>query len=110
MDRPTVARPSVDQIVGTDPRERELRLLDREEIADGLRQRPIPVLRRGLQPPQFLVGLDEREAAVEVDLERLGGDVARGTNASTRASTLTGRAATRVCPVSSATASSSIST
>ena len=61
-------------MIGTDPREGELRLLDREEIAKpGLRQRPIPVLRRGLRLPQFLVELDEREAAVEVDLERLGG-------------------------------------
>ena len=76
---PTVARPAAeDEVVGADERERELRLLDAEQVLDGLRERAVAVLGRGAELAELVLVLRERDPAVEVDLERLGLDVGRG--------------------------------
>ena len=76
---PTDARPAAeDEEVGAEHRELELRLLDREEVRDRLGQRPEAILGRDAQLVQLVLVLDERDAAVQVDLERLGRDVRRG--------------------------------
>src|SRR5919108_5310410 len=67
-----------DQVVGPQPRELQLRVLDREQVLDRLRHGPEAVLRRRVQLSQLVVGLRERDASVEVDLERLGSDVFGG--------------------------------
>src|SRR5215213_7353161 len=66
-----------DQVVRSGSRELQLRLLDREQVLDGLGQRAVAVLGGRLQLAQLVFGLRQREAAVEVDLERLGLDVRR---------------------------------
>src|SRR2546430_1592061 len=67
-----------DEVVGPEPRELHLRLLDREQVLDRLRQRPVAVLSRRPQLAELVVALGEREATVQVDLERLGSDVVGG--------------------------------
>src|SRR6188508_1081943 len=59
-----------DEVVGADPRELELGLLDREEVLDGLRNRAVAVFGGGVQLHQLVLGLRQRDAAVQVDLER----------------------------------------
>ena len=77
-ERPDRRAPAaVDEVVGADPGELQLRLLDREEVLDGLGQRAVAVFDAGAELAQLVVVLDEREPAVHVDLERLGGDVRR---------------------------------
>ena len=66
-----------DEVVGAEQRELQLRVLDREQVLDRLGQRAVAILGRDLELAQLVLVLDEREPAVEVDLERLGGDVAR---------------------------------
>ena len=46
-------------------------------MLDGLRHRAVAVLERRVQLAQLVVRLREREPAVDVDLQRLRGDVAR---------------------------------
>ena len=67
-----------DEVVGAEHRQLELRALDRKQILDGLGQRPVPILGRDLELVQIVRVLDEREPAVQVDLQRLGCDVTRG--------------------------------
>src|SRR5439155_1184009 len=63
------------EIVRTRARKLELRLLDQEEVLDRLRQRAEPVLGRSLQLTQLVLALGQREPAMQIDLQRLGGDV-----------------------------------
>src|SRR5262245_27737354 len=67
-----------DEVVGAEPGEFQLRLLDVEQMFDGLRERAVAVLGRELELAEVVLVLDEREPAVEVDLERLRGDVGGG--------------------------------
>src|ERR671930_686036 len=64
-----------DEVIRSQLRELQLRLLDQEEVLDRLRERPVAVLRRRLQLPQLVLGLGQGEAPVQVDLQRLGRDV-----------------------------------
>src|SRR5438067_9805138 len=70
--------PAEDEVVGAEARQLQLRLLDPEEVLDRLRERPVAVLGRDLELAQHVLVLDEREPAVQVDLQRLARDVARG--------------------------------
>ena len=64
--RPAAAE---DEVVGTDPDERELRVLDREEVVDGAWQRSISILDTRPQLTKLVVVFDESEPPVDVDLE-----------------------------------------
>src|SRR5438270_129774 len=64
-----------DEVVGAETGELELRLLDREQVLDRLRQRTEPVLRRDAQLVQLVLRLRQGDPAVQVDLQRLGADV-----------------------------------
>ena len=99
-DRPDGrAAAAEDEVVGAEPRELQLRLLDREQVLDRLGQRAVAVLDRRLELAQLVLVLDEREPAVEVDLERLGRDVARPARTRRRARRRApGRAASRRWP------------
>src|ERR1700730_505929 len=66
-----------DEVVGAGARELQLRLLDQEEILHGLGERAEAVLRSGLQLAQLVLGLAQRQPAMEVDLESLRRDVVR---------------------------------
>src|SRR6184192_3159051 len=56
-----------DEIVRAEARNLDLRLLDREQVGDRLGQRAVTVFERRLQLAQLVLGLGEREAAVDVD-------------------------------------------
>src|SRR6185437_9086446 len=56
--------------------ELQLRVGDREQVLDWVRERPVAILERGAELAELVVGLREREPAMEVDPERLGADVA----------------------------------
>ena len=100
-----------DEVVGAEAGELQLRLLDREEVLDRLGHRAVPVLGRDAQLVQLVLGLGKRDAAVQVDLQRLGSDVGGG-DVGVDARIDAHRAARRAAagPESSATASCSIST
>src|SRR6266516_11609 len=66
-----------DEVVGAGARQLQLRLLNQEQILDGLGQRSEAVLGPGLQLAQLILGLGQCQPAVEVDLERLRRDVLR---------------------------------
>src|SRR6266540_828875 len=67
-----------DEVVGARAGELELCLLDQEQILDGLGKRTEAVLRGGLKLPQLVLVVGEGEPTVQVDLQRLGGDVVGG--------------------------------
>src|SRR5919204_1265459 len=67
-----------DEVIGSEPGELQLRLLDQEQVLDRLRQRAESVLGRSLELAQLVVGLGQREAPVQIDLQRLRPDVVRG--------------------------------
>src|SRR5262245_44325707 len=52
--------------------------MNREEVLDRLRERPVAVFDVQAERAQLVLGLRERQATVEVDLERLRVDVACG--------------------------------
>ena len=79
-----------------DERQRELVLLDPEQVLDRLRERAVAILGGGAQLAELVVVLRQGDAAVEVDLEASASMYVAGTYASTRASTRTGRTATRL--------------
>src|SRR5436190_22116463 len=64
-----------DEIVGPQPRHLDLRLLDRKQVLDRLRQRPVPVLERRLELAQLVLRLGEGEPPVHVDPQRLRADI-----------------------------------
>src|SRR3954447_2870977 len=64
-----------DEVVRAEARELDLRLLDREEVLHGLRQRAVPIFERRLQLAQLVLRLRKRESPVHVDAQRLGSDV-----------------------------------
>src|SRR3954452_8426703 len=49
--------PAEDEVVRAEPGELDLRLLDREQVLDRLRQRAVPVLEGGLQLAQLVLRL-----------------------------------------------------
>ena len=51
-----------DEVVGAEPGDLDLRLLDREEVLDRLRQRAVPVLERRLELAQLVLGLASARA------------------------------------------------
>src|SRR3954469_2710880 len=75
-ERPDGCAPvSENEVVGADARELELGLLDAEQVLDRLGDRPVAILGRGVQLDQLVLRLGQRDAAMKVDLERLGRDV-----------------------------------
>src|SRR5262245_37658449 len=64
-----------DEVVGAEERDLDLRLLDREQVLDRLRQRAVAVLEPRLELAQLVLGLGEREPAMDVDAQRLRTDV-----------------------------------
>ena len=60
-----------DEVVGTRPSELQLRLLDQEEVLDRLGERPEAIFGRSLELAQLVLRFRQRQAAVEIDLERL---------------------------------------
>src|SRR5664279_5723400 len=52
-----------DEVVGAEDGHLDLRLLDREEVRDRLRQRPEAVFERGLELAELVLGLREGEPA-----------------------------------------------
>ena len=51
------AAAAVDEVVGAEPRQLQLRLLDREQVLDRLRDGPVTVLQCGVQLAQLVVRL-----------------------------------------------------
>src|SRR5262249_16175643 len=77
LDRPERERANrraptaIDEVVGAETRELQLRRLDSEQVLDRLRHRPVAILGEGLQLAQLVFVLGERNTAVKVDLQRL---------------------------------------
>src|SRR4249919_571915 len=65
------ATASEHEVVGTEGRELQLRLLDREQVPDRLRERAVAVLGRRDELAELVLVLRERDPPMEVDLERL---------------------------------------
>jgi len=63
------------EVVGAELRDLDLRLLDREQVLDGLGQRSVAILECGGELAQLVVGLRQGEAAMDVDTQRLRSDV-----------------------------------
>ena len=51
-----------DEVVGAEAGQLQLRLLDREQVRDRLRQRAVAVLGRDVQLVQLVLGLGQRDA------------------------------------------------
>src|SRR5918992_2712778 len=54
------------EVVGAEPGELELRFLDPEEVLDRLWNRTVPILQRGVELAELVLGLGESEPAVQV--------------------------------------------
>src|SRR6266542_4730903 len=69
------ATATVDEVIGPERRELQLRLLNREEVFHRLGNVAVTILDRRVQLAQLVLRLGKRKTAVEVDLQRLGRDV-----------------------------------